>query len=87
MGTTERVRAARRWGADSIDSSLPLWSTGNLVRFIAGFTTPCEDLFSGDEGLIGSRFLPVNHMRRNFVAPVVRPVPPPSLNSNLFEDS
>lgn len=44
MGTTARVRAARRWGADSIDSSLPLWSRQNLARFLAGF----RDAGTGD---------------------------------------
>lgn len=48
MGTRERVRAARRWGADSIDSSLPLWSRANLERFVAGFSDPLTgDLFGG----------------------------------------
>lgn len=37
MGTTGRVRAALRWGADSIDSCLPLFSQGNLERFLRGF--------------------------------------------------
>lgn len=37
MGTEKKVRAALRWGADSIDSSLPLWSAGNLQRFLRGF--------------------------------------------------
>lgn len=46
MGTRERVRAARRWGVDSIDSSLPLWSADNLARFVAGFSDPLTgDLF------------------------------------------
>jgi hypothetical protein len=37
MGTEKRVRAALRWGADSIDSCLPLWSADNLKRFLKGF--------------------------------------------------
>jgi hypothetical protein len=37
MGTETKVRAALRWGADSIDSSLPLWSADNLARFLRGF--------------------------------------------------
>lgn len=46
MGTRERVRAARRWGADSIDSALPLWARANLERFIQGFTDPLTlDMF------------------------------------------
>ena len=46
MGTRERVRAARRWGADSIDSSLPLWARANLNRFLQGFHDPLTlDMF------------------------------------------
>lgn len=37
MGTEKKVRAALRWGADSIDSCLPLWSAANLSRFMRGF--------------------------------------------------
>lgn len=37
MGTEKKVRAALRWGADSIDSCLPLWSEDNLKRFLRGF--------------------------------------------------
>lgn len=37
MGTEKRVRAALRWGADSIDSALPLWSRENLESFLRGF--------------------------------------------------
>jgi hypothetical protein len=37
MGTEDRVRAALRWGVDSIDSCLPLWSAENLARFLRGF--------------------------------------------------
>lgn len=33
VGTPPRVRWARRIGATSIDSCLPLWSRGNLARF------------------------------------------------------
>lgn len=44
MGTEKKVRAAIRWGADSIDSSLPLWSANNLRRFLRGF----EPTLSGD---------------------------------------
>jgi hypothetical protein len=36
VGTMERVQWARRIGADSIDSCLPLWSEDNLARFVAG---------------------------------------------------
>lgn len=34
VGSFNRVRWARRIGADSIDSCLPLWSEDNLQRFI-----------------------------------------------------
>lgn len=34
VGTAPRVRWAREIGADSIDSSLPLWSAGNLEHFL-----------------------------------------------------
>lgn len=36
VGTFRRVRWALRIGADSIDSCLPLWSEGNLQKFLAG---------------------------------------------------
>lgn len=36
VGTERRVAWARRIGADSIDSCLPLWSTGNLRSFLRG---------------------------------------------------
>lgn len=47
MGTQKKVRAALRWGADSIDSSLPLWSEGNLRSFLKGFTKTGQDEFPG----------------------------------------
>jgi len=50
MGTEARVRAAKRWGADSIDSCLPLWSEDNLQRFLAGFRCSQQTLW-GDEVL------------------------------------
>jgi hypothetical protein len=34
VGTAKRVRWAKRIGADSIDSSLPLWSRENLAVFL-----------------------------------------------------
>lgn len=37
VGTERRLRWARRIGADSIDSCLPLWSADNLARFERGF--------------------------------------------------
>lgn len=44
VGTEKRVRWARRIGADSIDSALPLFSEGNFRRFLKGF----EDELTGD---------------------------------------
>lgn len=75
MGTEERVRAARRWGADSIDSALPLWSAENLARFLKGFTDTVGELLE-DSGVLGSTHGHINHMRRAFVAPrrVVAPI-------------
>lgn len=35
VGTPRRVAWARRIGADSIDSSLPLWSRGKMASFVA----------------------------------------------------
>ena len=40
VGTEARVRWALRIGADSIDSSLPLWAEANLQRFLRGFQPP-----------------------------------------------
>lgn len=46
VGTEARVRWARRIGADSIDSSLPLWAEANFRRFLRGFTdSPTLHLF------------------------------------------
>lgn len=39
VGTGQRVRWARRIGADSIDSCLPLWGEDNLQRFLRGLET------------------------------------------------
>lgn len=36
VGTKRRAQLCRRVGVDSIDSCLPLWSTGNLVDFLEG---------------------------------------------------
>lgn len=48
VGTEKRVRWARRIGADSIDSSLPLFSEGNFRRFLRGFEDELTaDLFEG----------------------------------------
>lgn len=68
MGTRQKVRAARRWGADSIDSCTPLWSEANLARFVAGFSDPLDDLLGGDEGSIGVA-RPVSNIRSVFQAP------------------
>lgn len=38
VGTVDRLRWARRIGADSIDSSLPLWSRENMDRFLLGLS-------------------------------------------------
>jgi hypothetical protein len=38
VGTEARVRWARRIGADSIDSALPLWAEANFQRFMRGFS-------------------------------------------------
>lgn len=42
MGTGRRVRYARSCGADSVDSCTPLWSKGNLKRFMAGLRGPLQ---------------------------------------------
>lgn len=42
VGTFDRVRWAQRIGADSIDSSLPLWSEANLQGFLAGLTPEAQ---------------------------------------------
>jgi hypothetical protein len=47
VGTPKRVRWAQRIGADSIDSSLPLWSEGQLTRFIGSLGRSLQaDLFT-----------------------------------------
>ena len=47
VGTFHRTRWAKRIGADSIDSALPLWSEENLQRFLAGlFGTPHPEMFA-----------------------------------------
>lgn len=49
FGTESRVRAAIRWGVDSIDSCLPLWSRENLARFLRGFKPSLNgDLFGAE---------------------------------------
>lgn len=45
VGTPDRVRWARRIGADSIDSCLPLWSEENLQRFLSGFVDRQLEMF------------------------------------------
>ena len=72
MGTRDRVRAARRWGADSIDSCTPLWSAANLARFVAGFRDGVTDLLDGDEGTLADSHGHLAHVRPNFIAPLVR---------------
>jgi hypothetical protein len=47
VGTPDRVRWARRIGADSIDSALPLWSSENLSRFLRALEPePQRELFA-----------------------------------------
>lgn len=41
VGTIERVRWARAIGADSIDSSFPLWTESRLLGFINEVAAPC----------------------------------------------
>lgn len=45
VGTPRRVAWAHRSGATSIDSSLPLWSDGNLRRFLHAVERRQGDLF------------------------------------------
>jgi hypothetical protein len=47
VGTPKRVQWAERVGADSIDSSLPLWSEGNLQRFLGALDPTQGELFGG----------------------------------------
>ncbi len=42
VGTKKRALLCRRVGVDSIDSCLPLWSTGNLVDFLEGVYGPLD---------------------------------------------
>lgn len=44
VGTGQRVRMMRHLGADSIDSSLPLFSIGNFERFLTGFWDSDEEV-------------------------------------------
>lgn len=47
VGTPKRVRWAQRIGADSIDSCLPLWSEGQLQRFLGALRAAAQaDLFT-----------------------------------------
>jgi len=46
VGTRRRVMWAKRIGADSIDSCLPLWSADNLATFELGLNHPQLDLFT-----------------------------------------
>ncbi len=43
VGTFPRVLWARKIGATSIDSSLPLWSYGNFYRFLEALQQPLEE--------------------------------------------
>lgn len=42
VGTPRRVKWALRIGADSIDSSLPLWSEGQLGRFLVALSPAAQ---------------------------------------------
>lgn len=42
VGTAPRVRWAREIGADSIDSCTPLWSRGNMRRFVNALSDPFQ---------------------------------------------
>jgi hypothetical protein len=44
VGTKRRAQLCRRLGVDSIDSCLPLWSTGNLVDFLEGVYGPLNEI-------------------------------------------
>jgi hypothetical protein len=44
VGAMRRIAWARRIGADSIDSSLPLWSADNLARFAAALAATQMEL-------------------------------------------
>lgn len=44
VGTKKRALLCRRVGVDSIDSCLPLWSTGNLIDFLEGVYGPLEEV-------------------------------------------
>jgi len=46
VGTAKRVKWAQRIGADSIDSSLPLWSKDNLRIFVTALNNRQIELFS-----------------------------------------
>jgi hypothetical protein len=46
VGTPRRVLWAKRIGADSIDSCLPLWSEGQLQRFLGALASAQGELFS-----------------------------------------
>lgn len=44
VGTRRRAQLCRLVGVDSIDSCLPLWSTGNLVDFLEGVYGPFDEI-------------------------------------------
>lgn len=55
VGTRRRAQLCRLVGVDSIDSCLPLWSTGNLVDFLEGVYGPYEEIPSERDLLDHSR--------------------------------
>ena len=48
VGTAKRVAWAKRIGADSIDSSLPLWSRSKMAGFVAAIRSTQTELFGGN---------------------------------------
>ena len=46
VGTPRRVRWAIRIGADSIDSTQPLWSFGHMKRFVAAVRGDQQEMFA-----------------------------------------
>ena len=48
VGTAKRVAWAKRINADSIDSSLPLWSRSKMTGFVAAIRSSQTELFGGN---------------------------------------
>lgn len=47
MGTAPRVRYARECGVDSVDPCTPLWSQGNMRRFVGALNAPLQSNMLG----------------------------------------